>query len=294
VTTSPTPSTSAEVGATPSPTPPWVARQVALGPVSAMALDAVSVYVLYAPTPTVGVADSTQTRLARIDRHSGSVRTAGVFPGASDLLVSGGWLWIGGGVNGDGAGPATDWLYQVDPTTLKVKQKTRLPQPQDARAYTAAIFAGTTNLLWMGYGRHLFRLDPLAGNTIRTLSLPAAAVSLSMEPAGRLLYVGMDAVGVSEATVTELDALTGARLASVSTGGAGLGGPHTAASDGGVWVAYATGCRAPSNTFGQQGLVPSLFPGEDADDTPMAFGWPWAGRSCGWWTALGESTAPTR
>jgi hypothetical protein len=221
-----------------------------------MALDASSVYALYAPTPTVGVADSMQTRLARIDRHSGSVRTTRLFPGAADLVLSGGWLWIGGGYSADAAATDTAWLYQVDPGTLKVEQTIHLPQPLDARAYSAARFAGTVNLLWMGYGRQLFQLDPLNGTTIRTLSFPGTATSVSLDPSGRLLYVGLDVAGVSEDTVMQLNALTGLRLASVSTGGAGLGGPDLAAADDGVWIAYATGMQGAIEHLRAVGLGP--------------------------------------
>jgi hypothetical protein len=54
--------------------------------------------------------------------------------------------------------------------------------------------------------------------------------------------------------IIEWDAVTGSRIASVVTGGEGLGGPQIVATAEGVWIAYATGAMGAVTYVSASGL----------------------------------------
>jgi hypothetical protein len=240
---SPSPSPSLTPSPTPSPsaTPSWVIRQVALGQVQAMSLDATAVFALYAPNPVSGGIDPSQMRLARVDRSSGAVTTAGPFPNAWHMARVASGLWLAAGADMANPSADTQWLTLVDPVTLKVKQRLHLPGQPTAGSYFMPYLAGTANLLWSAYGNSLYRLDPTTGRILSTQSLPGTASSVSIDPSGRRLYTGVVLAGTGSALVIEWDAGTGGRIASATTGGGDLGGPTMVAAPDGVWIAYATG-----------------------------------------------------
>jgi len=238
---SPSPSPSASA----TPLSSWVTRQVPFGEVTAMSLDTSAIFALYAPAPVSGGIDPSKIGLARIDRGTGAVATAGVFPYAKTVarVTAGLWVAAGPGVGDGTVGADTKWLSLVDPATLSVKQRVRLPAQAASGSFSAPQLAGTSNLLWLGYGQSLYRLDPATGRILLTESLPGTATSISIDSSGHRLYAGVEATPSqnSQDLVLEWDALTGARLASAPTGGLGLNGPHVAAAPDGVWIAYATG-----------------------------------------------------
>src|SRR4029077_13475042 len=66
---------------TSEPTQLAMAKRWTLGPVADIAVSADAAYVLHSPTNSQGaLSNATDTRLARIDRASGRVATAGPFP----------------------------------------------------------------------------------------------------------------------------------------------------------------------------------------------------------------------
>jgi len=206
-----------------------------------MALDQNALYVLYQPRtqPAPGTADVTM--LAQIDRKTGTVVRAGPFPGAFSLATAGGSLWIAGGYY-PGRSDA-GFLDRLDPFSLRVQQQLSLP-PQTGQNGIAATLAGSGTSLWMGFGPTLYRLSPVDGHTITTQSIGADAVvtSLSINPAGTVLYLGANRYAMSSPTVYEWSTTSGALLASSSAaGGQGLGGVQVAAATDGVWVSFATG-----------------------------------------------------
>jgi hypothetical protein len=243
----PSPSPSASLTPTPSPspsaTPSWVTRQVPIGSVVAMSLDSSAVFALYNPGPMNGRPNPAETMLARIDRATAAVTTAGPFPQAVLLARVTSGLWIGAGANQGTAGPDTQWLTLLDPVTLKVKQRIHLPGQPAAGTYSMPQLAGTSDLLWSAYGNSLYHLDAASGRILSTQTLPGTASSLSIDPSSRRLYMGVDAATpqTDQAMVIEFDRRTGAKLASAPTGGAALGGPQVAAAPDGVWIAFATG-----------------------------------------------------
>ncbi len=236
---SPSPSPSASA----TPLSSWVTRRVPFGQVTTMSLDASAIFALYAPAPVSGGIDPSKIGLARIDRVTGAVATAGVFPYAKSVARVAAGLWVAAGPTvGEGTvGADTKWLTLVDPVSLSVKQRVRLPAQADSGPFAAPRLAGTSNLLWLGYGHSLYQLDPATGRILLTESLPVNTTSISIDPSGNRLYAGVVSSQGTGALVIEWDASTGARIASAPTGGADLGGPQLAAAADGVWIAYATG-----------------------------------------------------
>ena len=240
--TRPIPSASQSPSPSAAPLSSWVTRHVTFGPVTTMSLDASAIFALYAPAPVSGGIDPSKMGLARIDRATGAVATAGVFPYAKSMARVATGLWVAAGPSiGEGtAGADTKWLTLVDPVSLSVKQRVRLPALADSGSFAPRL-AGTSNLLWLAYGQSLYRLDPTTGRILLTESLPANTTSISIDPSGYRLYVGAVPGQGSGAVVIAWDASTGARIASAPTGGQELGGPQLAAAADGVWIAYATG-----------------------------------------------------
>lgn len=245
ITPVPIPTASPSQSPSPSATPlsSWVTRHVAFGQVTAMSLDTSTIFALYAPAPVSGGIDPSKIGLARIDRVTGAVATAGVFPYAKSVVrvTAGLWVAAGPGVGDGTVGADMKWLSLVDPVTLSVKQRVRLPAQAASGSFSAPQLAGTLNLLWLGYGQSLYRLDPTTGRILLTESVPGTATSISLDPSAHRLYAGLTANQPGVALVIELDASTGGRIASAPTGGADLGGPHVAAAPDGVWISYATG-----------------------------------------------------
>lgn len=225
-----------------SPQSSWISRQLQFGEVQAMTIDGSAVYALYDPTPSGGSVDPSLTKLARIDRVTGTITTAGPFPGAMRLARIDAGLWIGGSAL-QLTGNDSQWLTLVDPQSLRVERRVPLPALADASNHSVAQLAGTSNLLWLGYGQHAYRLNPATGSILLTQELPGIATSVAVDPSGHRVYVGVDLSGsqTNRDIVIEWDASSGARLASAPTGGIGLGGPQLAAASDGVWIAYATG-----------------------------------------------------
>jgi hypothetical protein len=240
---SPSPSPSLTPSPTPSPsaTPSWITRQVGLGQVQAMSLDATAIFALYAPNPVSGGIDASQMRLARVDRSSGAVTTAGPFPNAWHMARVSSGLWLAAGADPANPSADTQWLTLVDPVTLKVKQRVHLPGQPTAGTYSVPQLTGTSDLLWSAYGNSLYRLDAATGRVLLTQNLGGTATGLSIDPSSHRLYAGWVPSQMTDALVIEWDGSTGRRIASAPTGGAGLGGPGVAAAPDGVWIAYATG-----------------------------------------------------
>jgi ligand-binding sensor domain-containing protein len=214
-----------------------------LGAVDDLALTAEAVYALYTPAGTQGsLAGAPDTMLARIDRASGAVRTAGPFPGARRVAVDSGSVWIGGNNEYPATpNPKTTGVVRLDAETLSVGLSLPLPSlPADRPA--VAGFAASPDGLWLAYGAHLYQLNPTTGAVLRIRSLSGTASSIAVDSVTGKLYVGADAgAPYASATVSEWDPVNLMELSSAPTGGADLGGPDVAASGNDVWIAYATG-----------------------------------------------------
>jgi hypothetical protein len=183
------------------------------------------------------------SKLTRIDRSSGAATTVADPTNANTFAATSAGLWIAAGPDIAGATPNSRSLTLLDPTTLAVKRQVSLPGQPGSDMNAGPQLAGGPGLLWFGYGNGLYRLNPDTGATLSSQQLAGTATSLSIDPSGQRLYVGVGPSQTQAATVIELDASTGNRIASAPTGGAGLGGPHVAAALDGVWVSYATGMK---------------------------------------------------
>jgi len=230
--------------ATPSVAPLAFTRQWNVGPVADIAVGPQAVYVLYAPPTSEGaLANATDTRLARIDRTSGRVLTAGPFPFASQIALAGSVVWIGPYNQYPGTSSADSrMLVGVDAVTLATQLRAALPSDGAQRSLFANL-ASDSGSAWVAYGTHLYRLAATSGVTLASRSLVGVATSIALDPTAQRLYVGMDAAQAngSQASVTEFVPATLKPLVSASTGGADVGGPQVAAGTDDVWVSYATG-----------------------------------------------------
>jgi hypothetical protein len=230
---SPIPTPPSEV---PVPAPPRSGRVRLVtrleGPVTAVAAGDRAVYALYAPNPVAGQPQV----VARLGLRTGTVTRSVPLQGAWRLALAAGWLWVsGGGSSTTQAGMRS--LYRLDPATLAVRGRVRLPL---APAALAVSRAG----LWVGAGKRLYRLDPWDGRVLARVTLGGEAGELAADPTGHLLYVATSVPG--EATplpITERDAATGALLAT-SAPLSGLAVNRLAATARGVWVSIATGLLA--------------------------------------------------
>ena len=227
-----------------SPAPLPESKQWKLGPVADIAVSPDAIFALYSPTTTEGaLTNATDTRLARIDRGSGVVVTAGPFPFAMQIAFAAGRVWIGP-INQYPGASATDsrMLISVDALTLSVTQRLTLPA-EAAQRQLVANLASDSSSVWVAYGTHVYRLDATSGRTIASHSVSGVATGIALDPSGGRLYVGADAAvsNQSQASITEFEAAALTPLASASTGGGDLGGPQVAAGPDDVWVSYATG-----------------------------------------------------
>src|SRR5260370_4816073 len=105
------------------------AKQWKLGPVEDMAVSPVAVYAVYSPANIQGaMAQVTDNRLARIDRVSGAIITAGPFPYARTVAVAGGVVWMGGNNQYPATPfPGSSTLIGVDATSLRVLMQLSFP-----------------------------------------------------------------------------------------------------------------------------------------------------------------------
>src|SRR4029077_20955816 len=150
---------------------------------------------LYSPTTSEGaLSNATDTRLARIDRASGRVATAGPFPFAMRIAVAGGLVWIG--PNTQYAGPAaTDSriLLGVDARSLATIFHVTLPNDSAPVALVANV-ASNSNSVWVAYAGHLYRLAAGSGAMLASTSLAGVATSVALDPSGQRVYVGLEDV----------------------------------------------------------------------------------------------------
>ncbi len=223
----------------------WVKESVALGSVTAITLDGDAVYLLYQPAQgrPAGADDPALMRVGRLSRRGGQVLSGGQLPGASSIALAGGSVWVAAGAVSTSA-TDTRALYRLDPATLAVRQRIPLAPYGAGSGWQGGpvLAGGSASGLWLAYGRGLHLYGTANGTHLLARDLGAGAVgeSLSIDPAGRLLYVG-SANATSGVTVTEWDADTGTPLASARAPGGDLGGPRVSALGYGVWIAYATG-----------------------------------------------------
>ena len=220
-----------------------LAKQWTLGPVADVAVGPQAAFVLYSPPNTEGaLSNATDTRLARIDRASGRVLTAGPFPFAMRIALAGNVVWIGPNNQYPGtAAPDSRMLLGVDSLSLSTQYRVTLPDEAAPIALVANL-ASDSRMAWVAYGAHLYRVAAGGGGMAASRSLSGVATSVAVDPSGRRVYVGFEDVpATGNATITAFDSAVLTPIISAATGGGGTGGPHVAAGAQDVWVSYATG-----------------------------------------------------
>ena len=135
-------------------------------------------------------------RLLAIPLGGGAARqgpTFGLAGGAVDTLaLADGSLWVTSSTGADDRlGPQ---LCQVEPRTLHLVRRLRLPAPRPAEAagLSALVSAGPGDTVWVGYGGTLVHVEVRDGTVLATESVPSGTiVSLATDPARRTLYVSV-------------------------------------------------------------------------------------------------------
>jgi len=216
--------------------------------------------------------------LQRIDIDRATTESGPSFSDAT-LAAAAGYLWIscGRSVAGDGVGPL---LCQVDPTTLAVVRQVALPPP-DVPAWGGAVVvvAGPEGTVWAGYGRALVHVAVADGALLSAETIASGTVaSLSVDPAGRLLYVSLSYPTVSgravDASVLEFDARSGDALAATSADSAvtnSVSGGTLTAVPGGVWMSFRVGMSGET-LFLRRSDLAVVGPSSSALDQPLPDG----------------------
>lgn len=234
----------------------WVNRFVPVGDVGAIVLGPSSVYVICNENEPAGSYSPALAHVVRIDRSNGAIHDGGSFPGAGSLAVAGGYLWVATAPSPGVASREANVLYRLNALTLVVELRTSIARLTTAGNFEPPALTAAGNVLWIGYGPHVARLNATSGATVwsRNLGGTGSVTSLSVDPTGRLIYAGFDG---DHPSIAELNAPTGATLALTSAYyGFDLGGPKLAAFVGDVWVAYATGMDGTNVELGASDLIP--------------------------------------
>lgn len=139
--------------------------------------------------------------------------------------------------------------------------------------------AGPDGNLYMAAGTAVVEVNPSSGSVVRRFPVPGGTVnSVAVSPDGGQIYAG---IGSGLFRIVELDASSGATLASASVGGSQSGG-DLVASPGGVWFTTSGGTAeriwfAPSGSLSSARLVEGPAVGGDEAVPTYADGAVWVG-----------------
>ncbi|HVS42557.1 MAG TPA: hypothetical protein VMU20_09825 [Candidatus Dormibacteraeota bacterium] len=229
--------TPAESASAQNPQSPWVESALPLGSVDAIAADRDAVYAVVERLQ-LGMWDLDRAMVARVDRATGQVTTAGPFPAADSLALAGGRLWVGAGVHPGIVNPGHQALYGLDPATLQVEQELSLLPAPDVSGFSARL-AGTGELLWLGWGGDLIRIDPRSGAVLSRLDPEGGRVDdVALSSGGDRLYVSTR-LPSEDAFVSVRDPHTGATHATATEHS--TAGSRLAVDADGVWITLRTG-----------------------------------------------------
>ncbi|MGH9128622.1 MAG: YncE family protein [Acidimicrobiales bacterium] len=157
--------------------------------------------------------------------------------GASAMAVSGNSLWVVASSD-VGATNLTVTLDQLDATTLTLRRSIHLSADPISRPETIAAVPGGP--LWVGIGKHLYRVDPAKGTVTATFTAPGYLAGLAVSPDDTVLYAAGAQANGAGLTVTERNAVSGATLATASHPESVVGG-SVSATTAGVWASFRTG-----------------------------------------------------
>lgn len=246
------------------------------GEVSHLAAGPSAVYALgYAK----GMAFASPGTIERVDAHTLAVTYGRSFPGADDVAVAGGSVWVVTETAPSGSPGQVGTLFRLDPSSLAVTASYSLPAlvssfPQ-VNAVLAAVPGGP---LWVGVGQRLYRVDPATGQVGVGLATGGVELDgLSVDPDAHILYsAGQEQGGGSNLVVAERDAMTG-RLGVSTSGFPAVAGGMVSAVPGGVgaWVSFRTGMKGSAELVRSSNLAvapPSAATGGAATPSSMMGG----------------------
>ncbi len=173
------------------------------------------------------------TRIARFDVRTGGVVRSRVLYGGFDLAANEESLWVSGTpvCSGSLRRLARSFLYRLDPRTLAIEARIKLPDAPGPMAFASAG-------LWVGARRRLYLLDSGTGGVRKVIPVRGDVNELAVDPTGRFLYVA--AWNGANGFVNERDARSGALLQSAREL-FGYPANWLSPTREGVWVSTATG-----------------------------------------------------
>jgi hypothetical protein len=226
------------------PTAPLVQTSIVDSPVSAPGTS-----VAYGVSPTEPATG--YGRLTQIDLATGALTFGATIPEASVLFPLGQSVGVVLPRSEDSNQATTGpWsLSLVESGSVSITPE--LPLPFVASDYPPVVAGGPTvdgGDIWIGSGPWLLRVDVDSGRLEQSEQSRGSIVSLSVDPAGQLLYVALneeqevEAAGGSAfpSVVEELDARTG-QLRAQTDGVSAVGSDSLVAVPGGVWDAGRSG-----------------------------------------------------
>jgi len=218
--------------------------------------------------------------LCRISLATGRARLGQTFP-VSDLAMASGYLWVYS-AGRTSAQPVT--VSQVSPVTLARIRPIPLPRAPANFGLPAAVTAGPTGSVWIGYDRTLLRVDAATGHILARITLPPglAVSNDAVAASGTALYAASTHIakdgGMAGAVMLEYDARSGRKLAEASGGllRYSAAGAELTAVPGGVWASFRTGMMGLTIHLGANGLRMLTPPGPRIGLTPpnSVFHWP--------------------
>ena len=192
-----------------------------------------------------------------LDPGSGRQLAASLPVAAGQLASAGDSLWLASQTGYSPPGPVTVTAYQLDPSTLVIRQFEVLPAPKGSLAQ-APIAGSSDGRVWVGDGGMLGRLDgTAAGGLVTSVTAGGPVFSLTLDGQGRL-YDSLRPVS-GPAVVEQRDATTG-RLQATRPIPQATSGIDLGASSTGVWASYRSGTGASSVLLAANSLAPQALP----------------------------------
>ena len=200
---------------------------------------------LYSVVGTVAVTEATlasdgkslyafnTNNLVEIDPSTGKIvhqAPADGFPGQAPV-IAGNKVWEVTSYGGSSVA-----LSAYNEQTLAADGTIAVPASGSASGDPASVLtAGPNGNLYLAAGSAIEEVDPSTGSVVRQFTLPGTANSVAVSPEGSRIYAGIDG---GSYRIAEVNAATGAVVASVSVG---QGGGGLVASSGGAWFTTGSG-----------------------------------------------------
>ncbi len=189
--------------------------------------------------------------LARVNRSDGHIEVVRNLEGGfSSALTAAGSLWVTTS-SASGLSRAPGLLWRLDPKTLKVRERIRLPST--AGGASMAIAGGS---LWVAAGPALVRVSLPGGGLSAIVSLgDAISSSVAADSTGKVLVLG-EANNAGTSIIERRNPTTGTLLAA-STPLHGVFTPLVGrAIDGTAWVSESTGMMGYVQHYSLEPLAP--------------------------------------